>query len=251
MDIRPLKTEADHTKAVAEIETLMDAKPGSRAFDRLEALARLVDAYEAKAHPIEASDPVDAILFHLEQLGDPRIETADYIDVSSRLEELGCPKLEDHAIGILPVGFDTLTTTDRFAISDRTRTLVKLFKENEIPVSIAKREGQPLGRRKTASLESTTWIGPTLYISAVLLSESPQNISLGLHLIADHLADFFAGTSPRGRKATLEVVFGKRENEDGTENYKKISYKGDREMLAELSEILDRACAERENGSSA
>lgn len=248
MDI--LKTEADHAKAVAEIETLMDAKPGTRAFDRLEALAKSVDAYEAKAHPIEAPDPVDAILFHLEQLGDPRIETTDYIDVSGRLEELGCPILDDQAIGILPVGFDTLTDVDRFAVSDRTRTLVKLFKENEIPVSIAKRKGQSLGRRKAASLESTTWIGPTLYISAVLLSESPQNISMGLRLIADHLADYFVKMSTRERKATLEIVFGKRVKKDGSENYKKLSYKGDGEMLRELSQILDRACAEREKGSS-
>ena len=52
MDIRPLKTEADHAAAVAEIETLMDAEPGSEAFDRLDALATVVDTYEARVHPI-------------------------------------------------------------------------------------------------------------------------------------------------------------------------------------------------------
>ena len=52
MDIRPLKTEADHAAAVAEIETLMDAEPGSEAFDRLDVLSTLVDDYEARVHPI-------------------------------------------------------------------------------------------------------------------------------------------------------------------------------------------------------
>ena len=67
MDIRPLKTEADHEAAIAEIETLMDAEPGSEEFDRLDALSTLVDDYEARVHPIAAPDPVDAILFRLEQ----------------------------------------------------------------------------------------------------------------------------------------------------------------------------------------
>ena len=63
MTIRPIKTEADHATAVAELDTLMDAEPGSEAFDRLEVLSVLVDAYESKAYP------VDAILFRMEQLG--------------------------------------------------------------------------------------------------------------------------------------------------------------------------------------
>ena len=45
---------------VAELETLMDAEPGSEAFDRLEVLSMLVDAYEAKADPINPPDPVTA-----------------------------------------------------------------------------------------------------------------------------------------------------------------------------------------------
>ena len=72
MDIPPLETEADHASAVAEIETLMGAEPGSEAFDRLEVLSALVDAYEARVHPIAAPEPVDALLFRLEQLGDCR-----------------------------------------------------------------------------------------------------------------------------------------------------------------------------------
>ncbi len=57
MDIPPLKTETDHANAVAEIETLMDAEPGSEEFDRLEVLSALVDAYESGVHPIAAPQP--------------------------------------------------------------------------------------------------------------------------------------------------------------------------------------------------
>ncbi len=222
MNIPPLKTDADHAKAVAEIEKLMDATPGSEAFDRLATLAELVDDYEGRAHPIEAPDPVDAILFHLEQLGDPFVETADYIDVSTRLEELRCPKLDDYAIGILPEGFDTLTGTERIAISEPTRTLVRLFKENDVPFSIAKREGQSLGKRKTASLGTETWIGPTLFASAALVYENPQVISLVLRVIADHLASF-----PPKSSASFGIVLEhrKRKKKRSSKTFTKITCK--------------------------
>ena len=128
MNIQPLKTEADHTAAVAEIETLMGAEPGSEAFDRLDALSTLVDDYEARVHPIAAPDPVDAILFRLEQLGDPRIEISDYIDVSSKLEKWGCSPPE--GIGILPDKFDTCTSADKPSLLHRTFTVVRLFEDN-------------------------------------------------------------------------------------------------------------------------
>ena len=38
MQIRPIKTKADHRAALKQIERLMDAKPGTPAGDRLEVL---------------------------------------------------------------------------------------------------------------------------------------------------------------------------------------------------------------------
>ena len=67
MDVRPVRTEADYQEALAEIATLMDASQGSAAGDRLDVLATLVEAYEATHIPIEAPDPVSAILFMMEQ----------------------------------------------------------------------------------------------------------------------------------------------------------------------------------------
>jgi HTH-type transcriptional regulator/antitoxin HigA len=42
MNVRPIKTEADYRAALAEIERLFDARPGTTAGDRLEILATLV-----------------------------------------------------------------------------------------------------------------------------------------------------------------------------------------------------------------
>jgi HTH-type transcriptional regulator/antitoxin HigA len=67
--VSPIRTEADLTAALAKIEALMDAAPGSHDALRLEVLSTLVEAYEAKHHPISPPAPIDAIRFRLEQQG--------------------------------------------------------------------------------------------------------------------------------------------------------------------------------------
>lgn len=57
MNITPIKTAEDHRAALQEINGLMMAEMGSPEGDRLDALAALVVAYEAKIFPIEAEDP--------------------------------------------------------------------------------------------------------------------------------------------------------------------------------------------------
>ena len=236
MNIQPLKTEADHTAAVAEIETLMGAEPGSEAFERLEALATLVDAYEAREHPIAAPDPADALLFYLEQLGDPRIEVSDYIDVSSKLKELGCSPPE--GIGILPERFDACTFTDKPSLLRRTRTVVRLFEDNNIPVSIIEKEGQPAEyTTHTASSEWFTGIGPTLLISAAFLAGNPHIVSLALNVLANYVTDLFKGA--KGGNAVLEIVTEKVEK-DGSKTYRKVRCPAAPEVLKELPEIVNK-----------
>jgi HTH-type transcriptional regulator/antitoxin HigA len=70
MDIRPLRTVADHRWALREIESLWDvAKPGTPGGDRFEVLAALIDAYERDNFEIPAPDPIEAIRFRMEQEG--------------------------------------------------------------------------------------------------------------------------------------------------------------------------------------
>jgi len=44
MQIRPIKTAADHRAAIEEIERLMEARPGTPGGDRLDILTTLVSA---------------------------------------------------------------------------------------------------------------------------------------------------------------------------------------------------------------
>jgi len=71
MEIRPIRTDADYKTTLKEISTLMESDPdlGTPEGDRLDVLATLVQAYEAKHYPIDPPDPIEAIKFRMEQAG--------------------------------------------------------------------------------------------------------------------------------------------------------------------------------------
>jgi HTH-type transcriptional regulator/antitoxin HigA len=90
MDIRPIHTEEDCKAALKEISTLMDSDPaaGTPEGDRLDILATLVKAYEAKHVPIAAPDPVEAIKFRMEQSGLSVKDMEPLIGKSNRVYEV-------------------------------------------------------------------------------------------------------------------------------------------------------------------
>ena len=86
--IKPIHTEADHKAALAEIERLWDAASGSPEFDKLDILGTLVDAYERTHIPILPPDPVEAILFRLEQQGRTRKDLEPILGTRARVSEV-------------------------------------------------------------------------------------------------------------------------------------------------------------------
>ncbi len=90
MDIKPIKTEADHEAALAEIERLMDLDPDTDTpeGDRLDVLATLLEAYEAKHFPIDPPDPIAAIEFCMEQRGLTRKDLEPMVGGRGRVSEV-------------------------------------------------------------------------------------------------------------------------------------------------------------------
>lgn len=88
MDIQPIKTESDYRGALRRIENLMDAAPGTEKGDELDVLATLVEAYEEKRFPIEYPDPVEAILFRMEQMGIGRKELEPMLGSRGRVSDV-------------------------------------------------------------------------------------------------------------------------------------------------------------------
>ena len=87
-ELRPIRTEADHAAALAEIGRLWGAPAGSRDGDRLDILATLIDRYEAATVPIDPPDPIDAILFRMEQSGLSRRDLEPLIGTRARVAEV-------------------------------------------------------------------------------------------------------------------------------------------------------------------
>ena len=71
MDVRPIRTKADHKAALKLVSRLVDLDPAPRSpdGDLLDVMSTLVAAYEAKHFSIEPADPIEAIKFRMDQQG--------------------------------------------------------------------------------------------------------------------------------------------------------------------------------------
>jgi HTH-type transcriptional regulator/antitoxin HigA len=87
-ELRPIRNDADHAAAMAEVERLWGAKSGTPDGDRLDILATLIDAYEASAHPMDAPSPIEAIRFRMEQLGLTRKDLEPMLGPRNRVSEV-------------------------------------------------------------------------------------------------------------------------------------------------------------------
>ena len=67
-------------------------------------------------------------------------------------------------------------------------TIKTLFRNNDIPYSEIRRENEKSSYIQNSAFE---WIGPTLFLSAVLLSEKPEIIAIALNVIANYLTTVF------------------------------------------------------------
>lgn len=88
MQPKVIKTEAEYEAALARVAELMDAQPGSSDEQALELFALLVEQYEQAHYPIAPPDPVEAILFRMEQEGLTRKDLAPYIGSPSKVSEV-------------------------------------------------------------------------------------------------------------------------------------------------------------------
>jgi len=88
MDIKPIKTEKDYNESIKRIEHLWGAKKDSPQGDELDLLVTLVESYEMKNYPIAPPDPVEAILFRMDQMGMTKTDLAEYLGSQSRVSEV-------------------------------------------------------------------------------------------------------------------------------------------------------------------
>ena len=88
--LKPIKTKKQHEAYLARAYELMqkNLEPNSKESDELEVTSILIEAYEKDQFPIEAPNPIDAILFRLDQLGMKKSELGKVLGSRSRVSEI-------------------------------------------------------------------------------------------------------------------------------------------------------------------
>jgi HTH-type transcriptional regulator/antitoxin HigA len=83
-----IKNEAEHATALARIEEIFVAQPGTPEGDELELLVHLVEAYEKIICPIDLPSPLAAIRFRMEQQNLKAKDLVPYIGSASKVSEV-------------------------------------------------------------------------------------------------------------------------------------------------------------------
>jgi HTH-type transcriptional regulator/antitoxin HigA len=86
--MKPIKSENDYHHALARMDQIFDASPGTAEGDELEILGILIDQYEQLHFPIDLPDPVEAIKFRMEQLNYNQNDLARILGLKSRASEI-------------------------------------------------------------------------------------------------------------------------------------------------------------------
>ena len=88
--LRPIKSKEEHSIYLSRAYELMqlDLSPNSIESDELEVISILIEAYEKENFPIESPNPIEAILFRIEQLGMSSSELNKLLGSRSRTSEI-------------------------------------------------------------------------------------------------------------------------------------------------------------------
>jgi HTH-type transcriptional regulator / antitoxin HigA len=87
MNIKPIRNDDDLRAAFERLEDIFQAPEGSQEADEMEILTALVETYENRHYPIGPADPVEAIIFRMEQQGLAAKDLEPYIGSSGRVSE--------------------------------------------------------------------------------------------------------------------------------------------------------------------
>jgi len=88
MKIKLIKTEEDYLQALKKFEKIFDSETGTKEGEEAELLSFLIEKYEDEKYPIEAPDPIEAIIFRMEQMNLKKKDLAEIIGYKSRVSEI-------------------------------------------------------------------------------------------------------------------------------------------------------------------
>ncbi|WP_157658683.1 hypothetical protein [Burkholderia ubonensis] len=153
-------------------------------------------------------------------------EVRDYVSVSEKLKSCGVSL--PNGLVLLPDNLASATSIDDLRQQVESDTVRTLLKANNIAhAEIFGEDDQPPYLQQYGF----EWFGPTLFVSAGLLSQDPNVLSVTLGVITNYLYDLFKGA--KDGKASLNVVV---EQADGS--CKSVHYSGPPDGLDKVAEIV-------------
>ena len=90
MELRIIKNDEQHRRYLEEARRLAKGDPAPESSDgaRLELLAKLIDDYERQRLPFRMPDPIEAILFRMEEQGLRQADIAAIVGGKNRASEI-------------------------------------------------------------------------------------------------------------------------------------------------------------------
>ena len=153
-------------------------------------------------------------------------KVSDYARVDDLAIRFGCNC--PTGICILPENFETASKVEDFIYRSEAATVKTLFRLNKISIDL-------LGDQGAGYIQNNSfdWVAPTIFISATVISNDPNIVSIGISVLANYITDALKGFSG-SKRVKLSVVVEKK----GGKEFKKISYEGDVDGMDKLMEII-------------
>jgi hypothetical protein len=157
-----------------------------------------------------------------------QIETADGYDVAKRAEDLCI--LVPAGLAILPRNFEVASSKEELVYDPHASTIQKLWYEAGLPICRIERSSEHFPR----ALERTAdWIGPTVFIASLLITQNPYAVQIAIGVIQDYASRLFLG---RSTSATVKLTVLIETTTAGRVT-KKVCYEGDVAGLGKLEHI--------------
>jgi len=90
VDVKIIRSEAEYQAALHRLSELMDSdtEPGGGDENTLELLALVIQKYEKENTPLLRPDPIEAILFRMDQMGLSRKDMIPFLGSASKVSEV-------------------------------------------------------------------------------------------------------------------------------------------------------------------
>ena len=154
---------------------------------------------------------------------------SDSFDVRDKLNQLGYTLPE--SLVLLPERIGTAMSANDVHQLSESGTMRVLMRQAGVPLGDVFDKSQ---RPPYIQNNDVSWIAPTIFVAAGVLSDNPNLMSVAYGVLTNYLTDFFKGKQGENTIVKASVIV-----ETTTERtFKEISYEGPISGLAEMAALV-------------